>query len=206
MLNDGALDQTNWIHMLGGYRLTLACALTTIRETLVELLDRSLMVTYDNAYVFNQTNEYGKCLRAFNLTKRGFSLSFENIPDDQKYVGSSMPFPFSGISEISQGLTIGDLCVNPFPKKHSTWDDLSYLILQNHSLDVYLTAIEAAHARYLLPPDEAREVCPAWLVRAKEGIRKVLFSETPMTEIERYRSDFAMLNKNIDPLTMDDFR
>jgi len=48
-------------------------------------------------------------------------------------------------------------------------------------------------------------VCPAWLVRAREGIRKVLFSETPMTMIERYRADFAMLNKNIDPLTMDDF-
>ena len=205
MYHDGMLDETTWIHALGGYRLPLACALTTIRETLVELLDRSINVTFDNSFIFNQVNEYGQCVRAFNLTKRGFSISFAKLPDEPKYVGSSMPFPYSGISEISKGLTIGDLCVNRYPTKTSTWDDMSYLIVENHNVDVYLTALEAAHARYLLPPAEAREVCPAWLVRTREGIRRVLMSgEIDM--IDRYRADFDMLTKNIDPLTADDFR
>ncbi len=206
MRDDGSLEHTTWVHNLGIYKLTLACALSTVQEALSDMLDKTVNVTYDSAFLFNNTNENGQCVRAFNITKRGLSVSFEKLPDNPKYVGSTKPFPFSGLSEISKGLTLGDLCRNRDPVNTTTWDDMSYLLVENHNIDTYLTALEAAHNRYLLPAADASNYCPQWFIRAKEGIRKVLFSETPMAEIERYRKDFEKLNQRIDPLTMADFQ
>ena len=124
MRDDGALSNTTWIHNLGVYKLTLGLALTTIQQALSNSLDRTVNVTYDSAFLFNNTNKYGQCVRAFNITTRGLSISFEGLPDGTEYIGSKTPFPFPGISEISKGLTLGDLCKKPHPKKNTTWDDM----------------------------------------------------------------------------------
>ena len=205
MLQEGMLDDTIWIHNLGVEKLSLTCAYTTIQETLTELLGHPVKVSYDSASPFNEVNEHHKCFKAYNLTKRGFSLSTGQVPDSPRFIGSDMPFPYQSISAISKGLTLGHLCVNPKPQKGSTWDQLSCMILQNHNLDVVISGIIAAHSRYQLPRDEALQVCPTWLVHAKEGIRRVLFSETPMTVINQYRSAFDMLSKQVDALA-DEFR
>lgn len=204
MLNEGKLDETNWLHMLGFQKLTLACAATTVQETLIELLGHNVTVTFDSAGPFNEVNEQGRVYRAANLTTKGFSISRGPAPDHPRFIGSDLPFPYRGLSSISEKLTLGDLCVNPRPKKRSTWDDLSYLMLQNHNLEVTIAAIIAANARYALPPEVAVDYCPPWLIRAKEGIHRVLTSGS-IGMIDRYSESFKMLNKKINPLSRDDF-
>ncbi len=83
---------------------------------------------------------------------------------------------------------------------------MSYLIVENHNIDAYLTALEAAHDRYLLPTEEAMRYCPEWLIRARDGIHRVFSAENAMTEIAKHQEYFDMLNQRIDPLTMDDFQ
>jgi len=185
LIEDGQFDKDEtWLHFLGVGDLKSAVLLTTIRNVLRNKFPKCrIEISFDSSTPFLQG---GGLLSA--LTTPIFQANQIKVPahriDKLKWAGSRAKFPYNG-SEISKYLTKGDII-----RKDGFGvcgpDNLGYLMLQNHNVEVQVSAIDAIHKVLKAGLRHAHlvQLIPRYLLEAQDAIEDILLQ----TSIKKARS------------------
>ena len=99
---------------------------------------------------------------------------------------TDLPFPFA--SPLGDRMTWGHLCVTNQAIQNSSYDALSYNLLQNHNVYIHTKAIIDANRIGKLDAAEASRWCDYLVFNARDAIDAVFAADNPMKALERNKS------------------
>lgn len=161
-LQEGKHD---WIHFLGLSALEWAVMFTDIQQVLREQWNPSLTISFDCASPFMSAAKGLGYVQTSIEDNKKWTYSMEKTAEDKNFTGDTTLFRQAvlqrGIhtrfddSPITARLTLGDMC----PRGHgavglhgketkTSWDTLSYVLLQLHNTHRHLTAVKDANLQY----------------------------------------------------------
>lgn len=183
--NDGLLDQVEWVHVFGTFRLEMALGLTAFKRVLDAAAGREIPVTIDASTPMTQALKY---FRIYSRQKfDGDRLPMEDVllPTHKKHAGTNTPFPAQG-SAISKLVTLGDICVDhgQFGKVYG-WDDISRLIAVNHNIDFLFSTLDSLHGHFESDWNTARHHIPNWLLDLEAQGNEILNSQDPEKALKK---------------------
>jgi hypothetical protein len=178
MIEDGAFDKDMiWFHFLGVGDLKTAVLLTAIQDALNWRFDNCSV--YDS---YDTTSPMTTALKRLTIfTEPEFTNKTVAIPhskiDKSNWLNSSDIFP-SQFSAISRLITKGDV----IQCKHNGdyWiDRLSWLMLQNHNIEVQLRAVDKVNQLFKqsIPERHLRQLLPYQLIEGRDAIFNVLMNK-----------------------------
>ena len=182
IIYDGLLQEGkhDLIHCLGTSILEYAVLFTDIQRAIRKHHNPKLQITFDCASPFFSA---AKGLAYFNTSiehNKKWSYSMEKTAEDKKYATDTRKFRDAVLqdsihklftdSPVTDKLSIKDLCyrgvgfINQQGKETKTsWDTLSYTLLQAHNVYQHITAVQEANRKY------EQSVVPKMLVHQFEG-------------------------------------
>lgn len=178
MLADGMFDRDQvWIHFLGVGDLKTALLLTTLKNTLNNLLPScSVEITYDTS----SPSQTARFLSGFCLpTISPFSLAYgKESVDKELWAGNPDLLPFNA-STISQFVTKGDIILETLGGDYIA-RELAYLILENNNVEAIVRSIDAAHQLLNsgLSRGQLNTLFPYHLLDAQDAVEWVLTQPT----------------------------
>ncbi len=167
IIHDGLLEPGlhDWIHYLGISWMEYAVLYTEIQRALRKYQNPNVTISFDCASPFYAAAK-GQCYYE-NRIKHGkkWSYKMEATAEDKKYAGDTRPFKQAvmadGIhktftdSPVTSRMTVGDLCYRgpSALSKHgkvtkTSWDTLSYVLLQSHNVWMHINAVQEANRQY----------------------------------------------------------
>jgi len=179
LIKDGKFDKDEtWLHFLGVSDLKTAVLLTTLRDVLQQKFPScTIQVSYDTSTPFFMA---GTKLSA--LDRPTLSASTLRIPsyqiDKASWANSREKFPYK-FSTISQFLRKGDIIRRDWTGATGP-DNLGYLMLMNHNVEVQVASIDALHSLLEsgLPRQHLQQLLPRYLLEAMDEIEAVLMAPT----------------------------
>lgn len=194
MLGDGMFDRDQvWIHFLGVGDLKTALLLTTLKNTLNNLLTTcAVEITYDTSSP-SQTARFlsGYCLPTISP----FSLAYgKKVIDKELWADNTELLPFKA-STISQYAYKGDIILETLGGEYIP-RELAYLILENNNVEAMVCSIDAAHQLLNsdLTRDQLNQIFPYHLLDAQDAIEKVLKQKTLIKAQEVLMSPITQLH------------
>jgi hypothetical protein len=193
------------VHILGNGRLDWSVVLTHLQRLLRKQVNPNLLFTYDASTPFYCVSK-GQVYTQTSLNKKRWGVTLQRGPDRYDLVGSTRPFPWT--SSIGSRLTLGDICTQPpgsvtskGKPMRSSWDSLSYALLQAHNVEQQIIATQQANqvfdmehqpvdcVNYMLMPKmkPINEHIPNYIMFTVEALTQIFTSETPMTLLEQYK-------------------
>jgi hypothetical protein len=167
IIHDGLLAEGkhDLIHCLGTSILEYAVLFTDIQRAIRKYNNPSLQITFDCASPFFSA---AKGLAYFNTTiehNKKWAYSMEKTAEKKSYSTDTRKFRDAvlqdGIhklftdSPVTDIMTLNDLCYRGqgFLGQHgketkTSWDTLSYTLLQSHNVYMHMTAVQEANRRY----------------------------------------------------------
>lgn len=192
MLYDGLLIDKPWIHFLGMGQASHSCIYTLIQKGIRahEMGAKDLVISHDASSAFSSAGAYALVYHNTKLDKNGWSLQFDQLPDGNRFIGSSDPWITKNFntdlrttgSPLAQFMTMGDLCVNrsenPDPKKQRTMDKAAYAYLMHHNTYVLQKAIIEAQKIFEMPEDRSKDLIPNDVLKIKHVVEEVFAQPT----------------------------
>lgn len=193
------------VHVLGNGRLDWSVILTQLQRQLRKQANPNLMITYDASTPFYCVSK-GQIYTQTTLNKSRWGVTLQRGPDRYDLVNSDLPFPWS--SSIGSRLRLSDICTQPQGSLNSqgkpmrsSWDSLSYALLQAHNVEQQIIATQQANQvfdmeqqrvdcdQYCLMPKmkPVNEHVPNYIMFTVEVLTQVFDSETPFTVLDRYK-------------------
>ncbi|MBL4801046.1 MAG: hypothetical protein JKY45_04075 [Emcibacter sp.] len=180
LIEDGKFDKDEtWLHFLGVGDLKTAVLLTTLRDVLRHKFPHCrIEVSYDTSSPFLAGGKNLTALDKPKITSNRMTIPSVRV-DKSTWAGSNAPFPCKG-SEISKYLTKGDIIIKDW-RGVKRPDNLGYLMLQNHNVEVQINSIDAIHQilKRGLTKSKLRPLVPTYLLEAQDAIADVLLQPTP---------------------------
>jgi hypothetical protein len=146
LVEDGLIEDKNWIHFLGIGRLDWACYLTSIKRQL-QRYNPNINVSFDAASPFMAVGGYSLVYSHNYFDPQRLTYRMNKGVDDKKLKGSKLAMPFQG--PIMERLTIGDMCAyGPEDKNRNgkigktSWDTTTYLLAMAHSVYNHIQAVQ----------------------------------------------------------------
>ena len=192
MRDNGDLEKTRWIHMFGVGTLKGALAYTAVRRGLEAHGERELPVSFDVSTPFTSAYKRRAVKGLPKISTDKLSLPEIQGLDSPQFAGSLTRFPLP-ITEISKRMTVGDICVNGNIHLDHAWDQLSCALVANHNLSAMSLAYEWVNSVYELDASIAAAFLPGWLVEFRDLVPEILKSEKAGTLINKYKSNWSML-------------
>lgn len=167
MIRDGLLQPGvhDWIHYLGISWMEYAVLYSDIQRAVRKHHNPNLTISFDCASPFYAAAK-GQCYHN-NRIEHGKKWSYKmgSTAENKLYAGDTRKFSQAVISEgihksftdspISDRMTLGDLCYRGVGAlgKHgketkTSWDTLSYVLLQSHNLWMHISAVQEANRQY----------------------------------------------------------
>jgi len=188
IIHDGLLEEGkhDLIHCLGTSILEYAVMFSDVQRSIRKHHNPSLQITFDCASPFFSA---AKGLAYFNTTienNKKWAYSMEKTAEKKSYSTDTRKYRDAVLAEgihkvftdspITDKMTLSDLCYRGqgFIGQHgketkTSWDTLSYTLLQGHNVWSHMTAVQEANRRY----DQG--VVPKMLTN--DTFEKIVFSE-----------------------------
>lgn len=188
IIHDGLLEpgKHDLLHCLGVSILEYAVLFTDIQRAIRKYHNPNLVITYDCASPFFSA---AKGLAYFNTSiehDKKWSYSMTKTAEDKKYFTDNRKFRDAvlqdGIhtvftdSPVTERMLVKDLCYRGpgFIGQHgketkTSWDTLSYTLIQSHNVYTHISAVQEANRRY------EQGVIPAMIM--DERFERVRFGE-----------------------------
>lgn len=188
MLYDGLLKEKNWLHFLGMGQIHIVCLYSVIQKMLRShhLCSKDFTISCDASSAFSSAGGYGLVYDGYKLEKSGWSLSFDKLPEGNKYISSKEPWITRNSkvnlaeklgSPISKIMTLGDINVkksdNSDPRKQRTMDGDSYAYLMHHNAYVLQKAIVEGNKIFDMKDDDIKHLIPNNVLEIKKVIEDV---------------------------------
>ena len=167
IIHDGYLEtgKHDLVHCLGVSILEYAVLFTEIQRAIRKYHNPNLRITFDCASSFFSA---AKGLAYFNTNiehDKKWSYSMEKTAEDKKYATDNRKFSTAVLADgihdiftdspISDIMTISDLCYrgpgfigNHGKETKTSWDTLSYTLLQAHNTYQHISSVQEANRRY----------------------------------------------------------
>jgi hypothetical protein len=175
MRDEGAFeDGQDWLHVLGVSRPTWGVIFTAIQRELRKL-NPKLQVSYDSASPFQmvgkyqQTNRYPK----FSSDMKSWAFSAIDIPTSSLYANTSEKYHFPFASPIGELLTLDHINVNVGSYQGKPADSISWLLMINHTLYIYVRAFLEANELAFMNRNDAQNHVPQKILKALDFIEHV---------------------------------
>ena len=184
IIHDGLLQEGkhDLIHCLGTSILEYAVLFTDIQKAIRKYHNPKLQITFDCASPFFSA---AKGLGYFNTSiehDKKWSYSMEKTAEDKKYATDNRKFRDGVLADgvhkmftdspVTDRMLMRDLCYRGqgFIGQHgketkTSWDTLSYTLLQSHNVYQHISAVQEANRRY------EQGVIPKMIVHKFEGSR-----------------------------------
>lgn len=188
IIHDGLLEtgKHDLLHCLGVSILEYAVLFTDIQKAIRKYHNPNFQITFDCASPFFSA---AKGLAYFNTSiehNRKWSYSMEKTAENKKYASDTRKFRDAVLADkihdvftdspITDLMVLKDLCFrgDGFIGQHgkptkTSWDTLSYTLLQAHNVYQHITAVQEANRRY------ESGITPKMLM--KQQFEKVQFKE-----------------------------
>ena len=188
IIHDGLLQpgKHDLIHCLGTSILEYAVLFTDIQKAIRKYHNPNLQITFGCASPFFSA---AKGLAYFNTSiehNKKWSYSMEKTAEKKSYANDTRKFRDAVLAEgihkvftdspVTDKLLLKDLCYRGqgFIGQHgketkTSWDTLSYTLLQSHNVWMHMNAVQEANRRY------EQGVIPKMLM--KESFERVLFKD-----------------------------
>lgn len=207
MLYDGLLEDKPWMHFLGMGQASHSCIYTLIQKGVRahSLGNPNFTISHDASSAFSSAGAYALIYHSTRLDKNGWSLQFDQLPDGNRYIGSSDPWitknngtDLRGTgSPLAQFMTMGDVCVNPStnpnPDKQRTMDKASYAYLMHHNTYVLQKTIIEAQQIFEQPEDRSKDLIPIDVLRVKHVVEEVFSKNTKEEMLDVIRKNSSTL-------------
>jgi len=188
IIHDGLLQEGkhDLIHCLGTSIMEYAVLFTDIQKSIRKYHNPNLKITFDCASPF-----YGaaKGLAYFNTTiehNKKWAYSMEKTAEKKSYAGDTRKFRDAVLADgvhklftdspVTDIMTVSDLCYRGqgFLGAHgketkTSWDTLSYTLLQSHNVWMHMNAVQEANRKY------EQGIIPAMLMN--EQFERKLFKD-----------------------------
>ena len=188
IIHDGLLQEGkhDLIHCLGTSIMEYAVLFTDIQKSIRKYHNPNLKITFDCASPF-----YGaaKGLAYFNTNiehNKKWSYSMEKTAEKKSYAGDTRKFRDAVLADgvhklftdspVTDIMTVSDLCYRGqgFLGAHgketkTSWDTLSYTLLQSHNVWMHMNAVQEANRKY------EQGIIPAMLMN--EQFERKLFKD-----------------------------
>ena len=201
MLYDGLLADKDWMHFLGMGQMAHSCVYTVIQKGVRahSLGSPGFTISHDASSGFSSAGAYGLVYHDHRLSKKGWSLRFDRLPDGNQFIGSKEPLITENNrtlldSPLARMLTMGDLCINESPKNRCM-DKAAYAFLMHHNCYYLQKAIVEAQALFERSDDEIKDRVPTDLLTIKHILEDVFNQSTKEKALEIIRRHGTMLRK-----------
>jgi hypothetical protein len=167
IIHDGLLveGKHDLLHCLGVSIMEYAVLFTDIQKAIRKYHNPNFQITFDCASPFFSA---AKGLAYFNTTiehNKKWAYSMKKTAENKKYAGDTRKYRDAVLADgihdlftdspITDRMTIGDLCyrgqgfIGAHGKETKTsWDTLSYTLLQAHNVYQHITAVQEANRKY----------------------------------------------------------
>jgi hypothetical protein len=167
IIHDGLLEQGlhDWIHYLGISWMEYAILYTDIQRAIRKYHNPDLTISFDCASPFYAAAK-GQAYHTNRIQHgRKWSYRMDATAENKAYAGDTRPFAQAVVQEgihktftsspVTDRMTLGDLCyrgvgaVGKHGKETKTsWDTLSYVLLQGHNVWMHINAVQEANRQY----------------------------------------------------------
>lgn len=167
IIHDGLLEPGvhDWIHYLGISWMEYALLYSDVQRAIRRYHNPHLTISFDCASPFYGAAK-GQCYYQNRMEPgKKWSYKMGSTAEDKRYAGDARPFSQAVLQEgihptftdspVSARMTLGDLCYRGqgFLNKHgretkTSWDTLSYTLLQAHNVYMHITAVQEANRKY----------------------------------------------------------
>lgn len=210
MLYDGLLRDKKWLHFLGMGQIDIICLYTVIQKMLRNhpLCAKDFIISCDASSAFSSAGAYGLVYDNFKLTKSNWSLSFDKLPEGNRYIKSKEPWITVNSkinlaetlgSPISKIMTLGDLNVKKSDSddvsKQRTMDGDSYAYLMHHNLYVLQRAIIEGQKIFDMKEDDAKFLIPKDVLEIKKIIEDVFCIDSREKMLKYIKNHISILRK-----------
>lgn len=189
MRDDGAFtDGQDWLHILGVSQPTWAVLLTAIQKQLRKT-NPKLRVSYDSASPFQTVGKFHDTVRYPKLTKdlKSWVMSSSELQINPLYANTNGAYHFPFSSPLGDLLTLDQINVNSGHRGKPT-DHISWLLLINHTLYVYVRAFLEANELAFLNPNDAQRCVPPEILDAIDFIEKAFTAKNWKKQIKDNKS------------------
>lgn len=210
MLYEGMLEGKKWLHFLGMGQVDIICLYTVIQKMLRNhhLCSKDFTISCDASSAFSSAGAYGLVYDNFKLTKSGWTLSFDKLPEGNKYINSEEPWITVNSkinlaetlgSPISKIMTLGDLNVKKSDssddKKQRTMDGDSYAYLMHHNMYVLQKAVIEGQKIFEMKDDDAKMLIPKNVLEIKKVIEDLFCIDSKEKMLKYIKKHVNILRK-----------
>jgi len=202
MLDENQLPDNSWIHILGTNDLETAIGLTAIQRALTTHVNRNIRISYDTSSPFRILS-WGLTYMTPRFELQKMSMPSTKIPDDPRYLGSSLRFPWP--SALGNKMTMGDLCYRPAATGDSTLDTQSHHYMALHNLSALCDGVALANRVFDSEGVTHQHSIGTAIGAAVEAIEEI-FKTGKQETVLRYRTTFMHLRHGQEPEAGDEDR
>ena len=166
MRDEGAFEEgQDWLHVLGVSQPTWAVLLSAMQMQLKKV-NPKLRISYDSASPFQSVGKYHDIVRYPKLGTdlRTWVMSASESPINPMYANTNGKYRFPYSSPVGDLLTLDHLSVNGGQYQKTAADHVSWLLLINHTLYVYVRAFLEANDMAFMHRNDAQKCVPSPLL------------------------------------------
>ncbi|MBS7805905.1 hypothetical protein KIH24_15130 [Rhizobiales bacterium TNE-4] len=202
MLDENQLKTKSWIHVLGTNDLETAIGLTAIQRALTKHVGTNIRISYDTSSPFRNLS-WGNIYTTPRFERQLMSMPTAKIPDDPRYVGSSLRFPWP--SPLGNKLTMGDICIRCVATGDTTLDLQSQHYMALHNLAALCDGVALANRVFDSESVTHKHSIGAAIGAAVEAIDDI-FRTGEEEKLLKYRTTFLHLRHGQEPGVGDEDR
>ena len=163
--DEGGFEGTqDWLHVLGVSTPQWAVLLSAIQRGIRAATGNPVRVSYDSATPFQSSGHRQQVIRYPKFTRDAKTWSFQmhEAPVNPVYAAEAHHFPYS--SPLGELLDLSHLNIRGGEFQGVPFDSLSYALLTNHNLYVYVRALLEANELAFMRHSEADKAVPSTLL------------------------------------------
>jgi hypothetical protein len=202
MIDENQLQTKSWIHVLGTNDLETAIGLTALQRALTKYVGTNIRISYDTSSPFRNLS-WGNIYTTPRFERQLMSMPTAKIPDDPRYLGSSLRFPWP--SALGNKLTMGDVCAVNAAQFNSTLDVQSQHYMALHNLSALCDGVAFANRVFDSEGITHKHSIGTAIGAAVEAIEEI-FRTGKQDTLLKYRSTFINLRHGEAPDAGDEER
>jgi len=186
---DAFVDGQDWLHVLGVSQPTWAVLLTAIQRELRKI-NPKLTVSYDSASPFQMVGKYHDTVRYPKFTKdlKSWVMSASEIQTNSVYANTNGKFRFPYSSPLGELMTLDQINVNGGSYQGKPTDHISWLLMINHTLYVYVRAFLEANELAFMHRNDANHTVPSEILDVIDFVEHVFSAKDWRREIKKNKT------------------
>ena len=197
---DAFVDGQDWLHVLGVSQPTWAVLFTAVQRELRKG-NPKLRVSYDSASPFQMVGKFHDTVRYPKFTKdlKSWVMSASEVQTNSIYANTNGKFHFPFSSPLGELMTLDHINVNGGAYQGMPTDLISWLLMINHTLYVYVRAFLEANELVFLDRSQAQNCVPKEILEVSDFIEHVFSVRNWQREIKKNKPMLDDVFRKITP-------